>query len=206
VTGAVLVVPWITFNMVRFEETTWLSTGTGSALSAASCDAVYYGSKIGYWSFCFHGPWPPGTADESQRDQAPRDAANNYISDHLDRLPIVAQLESGCVFKPGQTTTFEWSLEARSGIVGLRCSSTTRREVRAFTVVMRKRRIMIWPIVVLLGIATLGAAITFGVTRYRAPAEVGLVVAAAIGMVAAWQWFRGRAPVAPAAPASPADS
>jgi hypothetical protein len=64
-------------------------------------------------------------------------------------------------------------------------------------VVMRKRRIMIWPVVALLAIATLGAAITFGVTRYRAPAEVGLVVAAAIGMVAAWQWLRDRAPAAP---------
>jgi 4-amino-4-deoxy-L-arabinose transferase-like glycosyltransferase len=199
VTGAVLVVPWITFNMVRFEEPTWLSTGTGSALSAASCDAVYYGSKIGYWSFCFQGPWPPSTVDESQRDQAPRDAANDYISDHLDRLPVVAAARVGRmwgVFKPGQTTTFEWSLEAR-GRVASWAALFFYYALVPFAVfglvVMRKRRIMIWPIVALLAIATLGAAITFGVTRYRAPAEVGLVVAAAIGMVAAWQWLRGRA-------------
>lgn len=203
VMGAVLVVPWVTFNMVRFEEPTWLSTGTGSALSAASCDEVYYGSKIGYWAFCFQGPWPPSTADESQRDQAPRDAANDYIADHLDRLPLVAAARVGRmwgVFKPGQTTAFEWSLETR-GRVASWAALFFYYALVPFAVfglvVMRKRRIMIWPVVALLGIATLGAAITFGVTRYRAPAEVGIVLAASIGMVAAWQWLRGRAPAAP---------
>jgi hypothetical protein len=48
-------------------------------------------------------------------------------------------------------------------------------------------------------IATFAAAITFGVTRYRAPAEVALVVAAAIGIAAVWRNWRDRTPSAEAA-------
>jgi 4-amino-4-deoxy-L-arabinose transferase-like glycosyltransferase len=202
VAGGLLVVPWVAFNMVRFEEPTWLSTGTGSALSAASCDDVYYGSKIGYWEYCFKGPWPPNAVDESQRDLAPRDAATEYIGDHLDRLPVVALARVGRiwgVFKPGQTTTFEWQLEAR-GRVASWTALFYYYALVPFAIVglvaMRRRKVPIWPIVALLVIATFAAATTFGVTRYRAPAEAGLVLAAAIGLVVAWHWIRmRRAPV-----------
>ena len=51
---------------------------------------------------------------------------------------------------------------------------------------MRRRRITILPIVVPIVIATFAAATTFGITRYRAPAEVGIVLAAAVGLCAAW--------------------
>ena len=51
--------PWIVFNLTRFEETTTMTSGTGAVLSAASCDEVWYGNLIGYYSNCFQGPWPP---------------------------------------------------------------------------------------------------------------------------------------------------
>jgi NO-binding membrane sensor protein with MHYT domain len=59
-------------------------------------------------------------------------------------------------------------------------------------VVMRRRRIPIFPLLAIALTATVAAAATFGVTRYRAPAEVPLVVAAAIGMAVAWTHWRGR--------------
>jgi 4-amino-4-deoxy-L-arabinose transferase-like glycosyltransferase len=198
VAGALLVAPWVTFNMLRFEEPTWLSTGTGSALSAASCDAVYYGTKIGYWEACFQGPFPPNTLDESQRDLAPREAANHYIGDHLDRLPVVALARVGrlwSVFKPGQTTTFEWTLESR-GRVASWAGLFAYYALVPFALVglfaLKRRSIGIWPIVTMFVITTFAAATTFGVTRYRAPAEAALVLAASIGIVAAWQWIRAR--------------
>jgi 4-amino-4-deoxy-L-arabinose transferase-like glycosyltransferase len=196
--GAVLIVPWVTFNMIRFDEPTYLSTGTGSALSAASCDATYYGSKIGYWDTCFTGPWPPVTADESVRDAAPRDAATDYIEDHLDRLPIVALARVGRiwdVFKPGQTTTFDWTQEAR-GRVASWAALFVYYALVPFAIIglvaMRRRRIPIWPVLVFFVIATFAAATTFGITRYRAPAEIALVLAAAIGIATSVAWLRGR--------------
>jgi hypothetical protein len=59
-------------------------------------------------------------------------------------------------------------------------------------VAMRRRRTPIWPVLALFVIATFAAATTFGVTRYRAPAEIGLVLAAAIGVAASIDWVRGR--------------
>jgi hypothetical protein len=60
--------------------------------------------------------------------------------------------------------------------------------------VNRRRRITILPLLAAPVIVTLAAAITFGVTRYRAPAEVSIVVAAAIGVAAIVERRRRRAP------------
>ena len=59
-----------------------------------------------------------------------------------------------------------------------------------------RRRISILPLVAGPVIVTFSAATTFGVTRYRAPAEVAIVLAAAVGMVATVGWLRGRRPAA----------
>jgi len=71
-----------------------------------------------------------------------------------------------------------------------------RTKLRSFAigglVVMYRRRITIIPMLAVAAIATFAAAITFGVTRYRAPAEVAIVAAAGMGLVAVWQWFARR--------------
>ncbi len=92
--GALVVGPWIVFNLTRFEETTTMTSGTGSALSAASCDEVWYGSLIGYYANCFQGPWPSNKLDESQRDLVPRKQAVEYTKDHIKRLPLVVAAAS----------------------------------------------------------------------------------------------------------------
>ena len=57
---------------------------------------------------------------------------------------------------------------------------------------MRRRKVTILPVVIPMVIVTFAAATTFGITRYRAPAEVGLVLAAAIGIATAFTWLRER--------------
>jgi len=190
--GAVVLGPWIVFNLTRFEETTTMTSGTGSALSAASCDEVWYGRHIGYYANCFQGPWPKATLDESQRDLVPRRQAVDYTKDHLSRLPLVVAARVGRLwglFKPGQTTALDWWIEGRgraASWIGLFTYYALWPFAIYGLVVLRRRRIPILPLVAIGLIATFAAAITFGVTRYRAPAEVALVVAASIGIVAAW--------------------
>ena len=95
-----------------------LSTGIGNTLAYGSCDETYYGRLIGYYHTCFTGPYPENV-DESQRDQAPRDFAIEYIEDHLSRVPLVAAARVGRlwgVFKPGQTTAFDWWIEGRGRV------------------------------------------------------------------------------------------
>ncbi|HXY92583.1 MAG TPA: glycosyl transferase, partial [Acidimicrobiia bacterium] len=148
---------------------------------------------------CFTGPWPGPQFDESQRDAAPRRAALKYIKSHLGRLPVVVAARVGRlwgVFKPGQTTWLDWWLEGRGrapSYIGLFGYYLLVPFAIGGAVVMRRRRIPILPLVMLCIIATFAAAVTFGVTRYRAPAEVAIVVAAAMGAVAFGRWLRSRA-------------
>ena len=200
VVGACTVAPWIVFNLTRFEETTTMSSGTGAVLSAASCDEVWYGLHIGYYANCFRGPWPPASADESQRDIEPRKQAIEYTKDHLSRLPLVVAARVGRLwgfFKPGQTTALDWWIEGRgraASWIGLFMYYALLPFAVVGLIWMRRRRIPIFPLLAIALVATVAAAGTFGVTRYRAPAEVPLVVAAAVGMTMAWQRWRSREP------------
>jgi 4-amino-4-deoxy-L-arabinose transferase-like glycosyltransferase len=210
VVGACTIAPWIIFNMARFEESTTMSSGTGAVLSAASCDEVWYGLHIGYYANCFTGPWPAPGLDESQRDVEPRRQAIEYTKDHITRLPLVAAARVGRLwglFKPGQTTALDWWIEGRgraASWVGLFMYYALLPFAIYGLVVMRRRRIPILPLIAIAVTATLAAAATFGVTRYRAPAEVSLVVAAAVGIAVAWERWRSRtATTAPSRAATP---
>jgi hypothetical protein len=57
-------------------------------------------------------------------------------------------------------------------------------------VVMRKRRIPIFPMIALAVSVTITVALSFGITRYRAPVDVVLPVLAAVAL-GAW-WARAR--------------
>lgn len=196
--GAVFVMPWALWNLTRFNEPTLTSSSLGSVLSAANCDSVYYGSLIGFYDNCFQGPWPTG--DESERDAVPRKQAIEYMKDHVTRLPVVVLARVGRVwgvFKPGQTTLFDWSIEHRgraASWTGLFSYYLLLPFAGIGLVSLWRRRISILPLVAGPLIVTFAAATTFGVTRYRAPAEVAIVLAAAVGMVATVGWLRGRRP------------
>jgi hypothetical protein len=51
-------------------------------------------------------------------------------------------------------------------------------------VVMRRRRSVLWPLLVPVVIVTIASAVTYGQTRFRVPAEPSLVVLAAVGLAA----------------------
>jgi 4-amino-4-deoxy-L-arabinose transferase-like glycosyltransferase len=196
--GVITLGPWMIFNYTRFEEPTTMTSATGAALSASACDEVFYGTLIGYYANCFQGPWPKPGLDESQRDVEPRKQAIEYIKAHKKRLPLVIAARIGRLwgfFKPGQTTALDWWLEGRGRApswIGLFCYYAMLPFAIGALFLLRRRRITILPLLAIAAIATFAAALTFGVTRYRAPAEVALVVAAAVGIVAAWHRVANR--------------
>jgi hypothetical protein len=104
------------------------------------------------------------------------------------------------VFKPGQTTAFDWWIEGRGRVptwIGLFFYYALLPFAVVGLVKLRRRRVPILPLLAIVIIATFAAAITFGVTRYRAPAEVAIVVAASVGIDAAWRRFRSRTRTVP---------
>ena len=204
--GLLLIVPWVGCNVATFHRTSILTTGTGAALSAASCDATYGGSQLGWYANCFQGPYPRKVTDahghpqevdsagrpidESDRDVEPMRQARAYITAHEGQVPKVVAARVGRVwgwFRPAQTTRFEIDLESRGFVASwLGLGALYLLEVLgvAGLVVMRRRRLPISPVLALVGVATFGAAITFGVARYRSTAEVGLLLAAGIAVSA----------------------
>lgn len=188
VAAAALIAPWSIFNSIRFDQPVFLTTGQGAVLSAGACDDVFYGSAIGYYANCFQGPWPRLGQNEVERDTEPRTQAFEYIGDHLGRLPVVVAARVGRgwgVFRPGQTTLLDWSLEGRgrgASWIGLIMYYALLPFGVAGLIWMRRHRITILPIVGLAASFTFAIASTFGVTRYRAPFEVGLVVVGALGI------------------------
>ncbi len=213
--GALVMAPWVVFNMSRFREPTYLSTGQWSAISAGTCDEVFYGAYIGYYANCYRD-YPDKTKeprayerykhfDESERDvrsvgrhRSPRGFARHYLDEHTGRLPVVVGARVGRlwgVFKPGQTTFLDWWLEGRGKMqswAGLIMFYALWPFAIYGVVAMRRRRVPILPMVSLAVIATLAAAITFGVTRYRATFEVALVATAAVGVDAVWRRVAAR--------------
>jgi hypothetical protein len=68
-------------------------------------------------------------------------------------------------------------------------------------VILRKRRIDQWFLLVPAGIVTLTAALFYSLVRFRAPFEVCFVVLASSAIVALIQWVRGGGSPEPAHPA-----
>jgi 4-amino-4-deoxy-L-arabinose transferase-like glycosyltransferase len=198
--------PWVAYNLGRFEEPVTISTGGGQTLAAANCDLTYDGLRLGYYDLgCFDPkarPVPSG--DPSERDIAYRESALDYMADHAGELPKVVAARVGRLwhlYRVDEGITLDSWVERRAG----GAQSADRRLVTAALVgyyvllplaviggvVLRRRRVPIWPLLTQPAVVTLAAALTFGITRYRAGAELTFVVLAAVAIC--WGWDRVRA-------------
>jgi 4-amino-4-deoxy-L-arabinose transferase-like glycosyltransferase len=195
----VLLAPWVGYNMSRFSQPEFVSTGLGSTLIVANCDSTYHPPLLGWWFYqCGQNDIPKG--DLSDRDVGYRHQAFTYISDHSGEVPKVIAARIGRLwgfYAPNQQLqldrienrqlTFDrvalWMLYAFDGL-----------SVAAL-IVMRRRRVPSWPPVALIVSVTLSAGMIYGTTRFRAAAEPVMVLLAAVALDAAmgllWGWRPG---------------
>jgi len=220
----VVIAPWIGWNLSRFEEPVYLSTGAGAVLNTASCDETYYGSNLGYYGECFDLATVPAATqrrmceridlpagcfadaeqlervqaslqdrhvyDESERELVARDQAVAYVGDHTSRLPVVMLARVGRMwdlYRPAQNVRFNDQLEGRgrrASQVGLAMYYLLLPLAAVGAVWLWRRRITLIPLVAPMLVITVTAALAFGTTRYRIPADVALVVLAGLGLAA----------------------
>lgn len=197
--GAVVLAPWILFNLARFEVPTTMTSGPGSVLLSSSCDGAFSGDLVGYYSFdCFlvplaEEPVIPTGADQSVSDAGQRTVAEAYLEEHWGELPRVAVFRIARVwdlYRPLQSLELNAGLEERgrgASELGLATYYALVPLAAAGLWVLRRRGLPISPFVALVVTATLVAATTFGVTRYRVPVDVGFVVLAGVAIDAAWR-------------------
>jgi hypothetical protein len=142
VAGALIVGPWVGYNLSRFEQPVYISTGLGATLGGGSCDKAFEGPLVGYWAGCGAEQVaisvPPGTdpatprgraaiqraaraqlaeeGDESVRELEARHRAIDYIRAHEGRFPVVVLARVGRLwglFRPWQTATLDGKREGR---------------------------------------------------------------------------------------------
>jgi hypothetical protein len=190
--GALLVVgPWVAYNLSRFDARTFVSTNDGIALAGSNCAPVYSGGGLGLTYLappCLDSPPPSG--DESVVAKAYRTKAIDYMKAHKGRLWIVVGARIGrtwSLFRPVDMLSFNegegrerWvtalGLWTYYPLLGLGVAG-------AFVLARRQPR-RLWILLVPAIASTIGVAVTYGQTRFRAAAEPSLVILAAVTVVA----------------------
>jgi 4-amino-4-deoxy-L-arabinose transferase-like glycosyltransferase len=199
VAAAIVVAPWVGFNLARFEDPTFISTNDGITLAGANCDATYHGGGIGLWTLgsCTGSLDLPG--DQSQQSSQYRHRALDYIDAHKSRVPIVVSVRvarTWGLFRPLDMVSFNAGEDRERWVtrLGLVAYYPTLLFAIVGAVVLwrRRRKGVLWVLGTPMIVVTIGAVITYGQTRFRAPAEPALAVLAAVGIVTGIEHLRAR--------------
>src|SRR4029079_5223999 len=150
----------------RFEHPVFLSSQLEATLAGANCDATYYGSGLGLLANCL------GEVDlhddQSVTARTLRHRAFDYIGDHKSRVPLVAAARVGRVagvYRPSQQVAVTGALEDRERPVAIAILVSWYALVPcalAGGVVLGRRRLTWWPLVVLPALSFATIAATYG--------------------------------------------
>jgi 4-amino-4-deoxy-L-arabinose transferase-like glycosyltransferase len=214
IAGLMLMSPWLVYNNLRFEKPVTISAVTGTVMIAGACDGAWTGESLGYWVNCFDdeliaeleealpGTWPDDEADrvvydESVIDEFNREQALEYYQDNWQRFPKVALARMGRsleVYRVSHTLRMQYTVEGRweePSTVGLGLYYA----LVPFTVVggllMRRRGQRLTPLLSMWPMIMFASAITFGLTRYRVPIDIAMIVMASVAL--SWIFHRLRA-------------
>lgn len=186
-----VIAPWVIRNQVRFEDSTLISTQDGLTLIGANCDEAYDGPSKGFWVItCIDAAVTlPEGIDQSQASTLYREAAIDYIEDHRSEIPGVmgARVARGLSVWRVEQMAFVNVGEGRSQW-GSRIATYQYWLLVPIAILGLRRwpsRSPRWPIIVVFGLTVAMFAVVYGLPRFRVPAEVGIVLAAAVP-VADW--------------------
>jgi hypothetical protein len=204
---AAVIAPWTIYNLTRFDKPELINTELGITLLGSNCNRTYYGSEIGSWDYACIFNEGGHSHDVSDVDFADRAKALKYASDHASRVPTVTAVRLARTFglyhpvaahqgdeqreKPlAQAWLLAYYLLAVAAAIG--------------TIALYRRRARVWPLLGLVAVSVVVTITAYGNVRFRAPAEVGLVVLGAVGIDAiATRWSERATYRAGASPASP---
>jgi len=186
IASLIVIAPWVLWNQSRFSDSVYISTNDGLTLAGANCDSTYY-NDIGSWDiWCAYETSIPKDADASVASALMRHDGLSYWNDHITRYPVVAAariarvLSVGFIGSNNNAATFE----GRPKWVSLLGVLQFWLIIFAAAFGLRKlaNRIDQIILLVLLPMIVLVAMVANAYVRFRLPAEVGLIVLAAIGL------------------------
>ena len=190
----VLVLPWVGWNLTRFEEPVLLTTGMDITLAQTNCPPTWYGDLLGYRETFCGGPvdavFAGRSVDESELGRRYRQKGLAFVDSHRDRIPVVVAARVGRSFglwEPFRQAELESSFEGRDRAVSVVATvawwALAPLAVGGM-VLLRRQHTVVYPLAGPFVAATTASALAFGSSRFRAPAEVAAVVAAAVVVAA----------------------
>jgi 4-amino-4-deoxy-L-arabinose transferase-like glycosyltransferase len=184
-TATVVLTPWTIRNWIEFDQPVLIATNSGTAVAGANCHETYQGDKLGGW-------WPPcikehpGTNEAEHHAKALREGVD-YAGDHLGRLPVVLAARLGrvwSVYDPFQTPEGRSKRVDKLGVL----MYFVLVPLAAFgAVILRRRGLGVWILLTPFVVVSLTALGTYGNPRFREPAELSLVVLAAVALDQLWR-------------------
>ena len=185
--SAVVAAPWLIRNRIEFAEPVTVTTSPGRLLAYANCEFTYSGRTAGSWWLPCAGD-SPDTGDESVDDLVYRRRGTDYIRSHLSEVPRVVAirvLRQWALYNPFEQLgedTIQGGRERPLGELAL-VEFYALAAMSVFGAIeLKKRKVPIWPLLSMVVLVTITAALSYGVTRFRTPAEVALVVLAAVAI------------------------
>jgi len=198
-----VVAPWVGYNMSRFEKPTFISSGLGITLASANCDQTWSGPFEGYWSLpcSLRAPIDPH-ADRSVQSAQAQSYAMRYIRSHEHRLLRVELARLGRAFgafHPLQQVELDFYVETRPyhwALVGLGMYYAFVALGIGGLIVLRRRRVPVFPLLAVGLDVAATVLVSFGQTRYRTTFEVSLVLLSAVALDSLWDRVRRGGPPA----------
>ena len=198
-----VVAPWVGYNMSRFEKPTFISSGLGITLASANCDMTWSGPFEGYWSMHCARSWPRSTTTPTGRCRPPRPSPTRCTTSAPTRTGLVpvelARLGRafGAFHPLDQIGARRLRRDAPVPVgasSGSACTTRSCALALGGTLVLRRRRVPIFPLWALGVDVVATVLVSFGNTRYRTPFEVALVLLAAVQLDAIWERCGDRPP------------
>jgi 4-amino-4-deoxy-L-arabinose transferase-like glycosyltransferase len=195
--------PWIGYNMSRFRDPVFVSTGMGVTLASTDCSQTWYGPDTGFWSFACENqvPTQPGQ-DESQDSAEATSFAMRYVRSHESRIVIVALARVGrgfAVFHPLQEIGFDSTGEGRPlhwALTGLYAYYAMLPLMLVGAITLRRKGVPLFPLVGVAVSVGVAMVVAFGDTRYRTAFDTCLALVAAVGIDALMSTVEHRRAVA----------
>ena len=189
--AVVVLAPWTVRNWSVFGQPVAISTNSGSAIGGANCEPTFYGAELGGWQpRCLPDR---GRANEAEHMERLRRDGVEYALDHAGRLPVVLGVRLGRVWNVYDPLQVPEGRSVRAEKLGVAMYAVLVPFAVAGALLLRHRRTELWLLLAPALLVCVTALVTYGNQRFRAPAEVSLVVLAAIGAGALLRALTARA-------------
>lgn len=177
---AVVLTPWTIRNWSAFDQPVLISTNSGSAIGGANCRPTYFGDSLGGWRpECLR----PTSGDEAEHMADLRREGVRYAREHAGRVPVVLAVRLARVWNVYDPLQVPEGRSVRVWKLGVGMFFLLVPLAVAGAVLLRRRRAPgLWILLTPLVLVSVTVLVTYGNQRFRAPAEITLVVLAGVAL------------------------